>query len=91
MRYLLTVWVGLLSGMAVANEPPSVPEGGLTHVFTSPCQDPETGQKGTCYIMQDVEGTLYTTFWQYDMLMFIRKDVPGGYETIWVNDQYNSI
>jgi hypothetical protein len=41
--------------------------------------------------MQAKDGTIYTVFYQGDTLMFIRKATPSGYETIWVNEKYNSI
>ncbi len=91
MRFIALCALLLFPFGGMANEPPPVPEGGLTHQFTTPCSDGETGQKGTCYLMQDKDGTLYTVFYQGDTLMFIRREVPGGYETVWVNEKYNSI
>lgn len=78
----------LLAGTAVANEPPPIPEESLVTLHTSACSDSETGQRGTCYLMQDVEGIVYVTFWQEETLMFIRQIVGDGYIVIWVNDLY---
>lgn len=75
---------------ATANEPPPVPEGGLNHLYSAPCQDRETGEEGTCYFMQDVQGNSYIAFWQGETLQFIRQVFPDRYENIWVNDMYNS-
>jgi hypothetical protein len=77
--------------MVMANEPPLVPEGGLTHIFVGPCSDQETGEKGTCVMSQDKDGNYFTSFWQDGVMMFIRKPVVGGYETVWENDQYRGI
>ena len=90
IRYI-AICVLLATGVQ-ANEPPTVPEGGLTFLYTTLCLDGETGQKGTCYLMQDSQGVIYTTFWQHEVLMFIRRDLPGGgYETVWERDTYRGI
>lgn len=89
---LLTLALAILGTGAMANEPPPVPEGGLQVVFIlQTCQDAETLEKGTCYVLQDKDGNIYSTFYQDGVLMFIRKSIPDGYETIWTNDQFNTI
>ncbi len=80
-----------LAGQAVANEYPPVPEGGLIVLQVIDCTDGETGEKGTCQTYQGIDGTVYVTFWQGDVMMFVRKVVDNGYETVWVNDQFMSI
>lgn len=81
----------LLASVASANEPPPEPEGGLVAILTAPCTDMETGEKGVCYVFRDVEENYYTAFWQGETLQFIRRPLPdGGYESVWVNDRYNS-
>lgn len=82
----------LLSSVALANEPPPETEGGLVVIAKNiTCFDMETGEKGLCHILRDVQGGYYTAFWQGETLQFIRRPLPGGgYETIWVNDMYNS-
>lgn len=80
-----------MTGGVQANEAPPVPEGGLVMLYSSPCSDDETGEKGMCYIMQDQEGNNYVTFWQDETLMFIRQLVGDGYTVIWVRDTYNDI
>ena len=100
MRHRTFLWTCLVAILmtcalavpSIANEPPPVPEGGLKHIFHFPvCEDKETGEEGECRMSQDKDGNWFTTFWQEGQLMFIRKAVTGGYETIWVNDEYNSI
>lgn len=85
----LVLWCALLAGtlgtMALADHPiPPVPEGGLTHLFQGECVDNETGERGMCYVSKSLAGDYYTVFYQDDVLMFIRKSLPGGsYETVW--------
>ena len=76
---------------AYGNEPPPIPEGGLNHHYSAPCTDNETGEAGYCYFASDAAGNHYLSFVQEGHLMFIRKIVGDGYETIWVDDKYNSI
>lgn len=52
----------LMSQGVWADAPPPVPEGGLSLVYQSECSDAETGEAGTCYLMQAVDGTMYLTF-----------------------------
>lgn len=86
----IVLLLAALPAMAMANEPPPVPEGGINFVIESECEDHETGQKGECYGGYAVDGTFYVVFWQDNVMMFIRKSVGDSYETIWVNDHYNS-
>lgn len=91
MMRCIAIYALLATGV-LANEPPTVPEGGLSHLYTTLCIDAETQQKGTCHVMQDIQGVIYTTFWQHDKLMFIRRSLPdGGYETVWERDTYRGI
>ena len=88
MSILATI---LTTGLAHANEPPPEPEGGLVVTYASPCFDRETGEQGMCYLLRDIHGGTYTAFWQGETLQFIRRPLPeGGYETVWINDMYNS-
>lgn len=81
----------LTTGLALANDPPPVPEGGFALLGEMPCGDQETGQEGYCYFLLDVEGNQYVTFWQGETLQFIRRITADGYEVVWVNDTYNGI
>ena len=89
MRYILTAL--LVASSAHANEPPPIPEGGINYVMQGECQDNETGLTGYCYGGYDNKGNFYLTFWLDNQLQFIRKVVENQpYETICVNDTYNS-
>lgn len=88
MFILVTI---LMAGMAVANEPPPLPEG-HTYQFSSACTDKETGTQGTCHVFKDNEGWYYTAFWLRGELMFIRRSKDDtGYETVWERDSYRGI
>ena len=80
----------LLGAVASSQELPAIPEGGLRTVYETECSDQETGETGYCFIRADVEGNTYMVFKQNDIIMFIRRVIPGGYETIWMHDRYNS-
>lgn len=79
-----------LAGAASANELPAVPEGGLLRINDYACVDQETQLKGHCFIKQDLSGQMYLAFTQNREVMFIRKFDDDGYETIWMNDKFNS-
>jgi hypothetical protein len=87
----LTFLILFLATASSANDYPPVPEGGLMAITSSSCSDVETGIEGLCYLLQDVPGNLYVTFWVNDEMMFIRQLVGEDYETIWTNPRYNSI
>lgn len=89
MRYIALC--ALLASPVAANEAPPVPEGGLQFIWQAPCTDDESGEKGFCYLGKTKDGKTYLTFWQDDILMFIREVVGDSYITIWVNDRFNSI
>jgi hypothetical protein len=85
----LTLAASLSSTMAIADEPPPVPDGGLWFYAEAPCRDNETGQEGHCYIGQANDGTVYMTFWQRDELQFIRKVLSRTeYEQVWTRATY---
>jgi hypothetical protein len=95
MRYLaiVTLCAAMMmggKGMAQASPPPP-PDGGINFFHTSPCIDNETGERGICFVGHDKSGTLYLTFFQQGVLMFIRK-VTGEntYEVVWVRPGYAS-
>lgn len=68
----------------LAEEPPDVPEGGLTHYKQAPCVDPVWGLKGTCYYSHDVRGNYYMAFFdERDICMFIMQRVDGEYKELW--------
>lgn len=90
IRYIVC-FVLFWASMAVANEAPPVPKGGLWFYEQGTCTDQETGQSGYCFMGLTPEGRKYLTFWQDDILMFIREVVGTSYITVWVNDKYNSI
>lgn len=89
--FRIFVLMNLLATAVMANEAPPIPEGGLQVIYSNPCSDLETDEKGMCHLLQDKNGRTYLAFWQADVLMFIREIVGDSYTTIWVNDQYNSI
>jgi len=89
MRGLLVLYLLLLGGKAMANPPPP-PDGGLQQLGSEPCTDAATLQVGTCYVTRDIHGNIYVSFLQEHGLMFIRKIVAGGYETIWTSDWFNT-
>lgn len=88
---LLALCLALGATTTRADEPPPVPEGGLSTIYEAPCSDNETGIEGYCYFMQDVSGDVYLTFWVNDELMFIRHVIGDGYEVIWIHPAYNAI
>jgi hypothetical protein len=93
MKALLTLIAlsfSLLGSISHANEPPPLPLGGLVPLHEAPCSDMETGERGHCYLQKDLMDNVYMSFMQDDVLMFIRRVIDGGYETIWMNDRYNS-
>lgn len=94
LKYLI-VLLCLFSPIAGrANEPPPVPEGGFKVLLgATPCHDVETGEKGTCFVLQAIKDSeVYTVFFQDKDLMFIRQmNKDGSYDTIWVSDKYNSV
>lgn len=89
IRYI-ALFVLLASG-CLANETPTVPAGGLSFFSQQPCADQETGEEGYCYTGKTTDGRVFLTFWQGDILMFIREIVGDGYTLYWMNDKYNSI
>lgn len=99
MLYRISVTVCMTLALALwwmakpvwTNEAPAIPEN-LSYVFSSECEDKETGTKGTCHVFTDPEGWYYTAFWLHEELMFIRRskgDTP--YETVWERDDYRGI
>ena len=80
----------LLGAVASSQELPPIPEGGLRTVYETVCSDQETGEDGYCFLREDVEGNVYMVFKQNDVVMFIRRVIPGGYETIWKHDRFDS-
>lgn len=77
---------------ATADEPPPVPEGGLWFYAEAPCRDNDTGQEGYCYFGQAKDGRRFMTFYQHDVLMFIRQVLSREeYEQIWTNPLYVSV
>jgi len=74
----------------MAEPPPPPPAGGLQPLGSEPCTDAATLQVGTCYVTRDIHGNHYVAFLQNDELMFIRKLVAGGYETIWTSDWFDT-
>ena len=91
MKVLLTCLALLSSTTVNANEAPPVPEGGLRFISQQACVDKESGEKGDCFIGQAKDGKIFLTFWQGDILMFIREIAGDSYVTIWVNERFNSI
>jgi len=91
MKLLFILASILMTTGAMANEAPPVPEGGFQVLAETTCSDNETGQKGMCYYLQAVDGRVYLAFWQQEVLMFIREIKGDSYETIWVNDEFNTI
>ena len=86
LLYVLTAFLAL-SSPSLANHPvPDPPEGGINFFYQAQCSDNETGESGMCYVGRDNTGQVYMTFYQGEKLMFIRRVIPGGYETIWVAD-----
>lgn len=90
MRHILVLAVGLMASQVMANEPPPVPEGGLIALASTPCQDAATKEQGQCFVMQDVQGNVYVSFYQGETLMFIRRPLGDSYEDIWVNERFNT-
>lgn len=90
-RIILVLSTALWVQGVQANEPPPVPEGGLTVLLETPCEDAATKQKGTCYALQDKDGNIYVAFWQEGTLMFIRRPLGDSYEEVWVNDIFGTI
>lgn len=93
MKLLVSAILALLLTTATgkANEPPPVPEGGINYYLEGHCRDHESGQEGYCYMGNTTDGRTLMMFWQGQELMFIRKVVGDGYETIWVNPKFNSL
>ena len=90
LRITLALYLVLLASMIKA-EPPPVPEGGISYYQQGVCVDKETHQRGYCYWGHDKDQAVYTTFWQENVLMFIRKATGATtYEVVWVNPYYNS-
>jgi hypothetical protein len=87
---LIALSFALLGSISQANELPPIPEGGLRTVYEMECSDQETGETGYCFIREDVEGNTYWVFAQNDVVMFIQRVIPSGYETIWMHDRYDS-
>lgn len=79
-----------LIGSTEAAPLPEPPEGGINWLYEGACTDNETGEKGYCHIGVDVSGAVYTTLWQDDKLMLIRRSTADGYETLWMSDEYAS-
>lgn len=91
IRYIALCALMLFPSGGHANEAPPVPEGGLSLLYEARCTDQESGERGYCYYQQDVSGVQYLAFFQGEVLMFIRRILEDGYETIWMNDQFNSV
>lgn len=90
-KYLIGLLCFLWPIAGLANEPPPVPEGGLKPLYDTPCIDVETNQKGHCYVMRDLSGNTYVTFWQQGELQTIRQVTDDGYKTIWMRDTYSGV
>lgn len=88
----IVLFLAVLPAMVMASEPPPPPEGGIHFVIWGECVDQTTGQEGYCYTGYGVDESVYTTFWQDDEMMFIRKTEKGStdYEEVWTNPKYNS-
>jgi len=90
MRALLALSLVLSATMTMASPPPPSPDGGLQQLGSEPCTDAATLQEGTCYVSRDIHDNIYVSFLQEQGLMFIRKLVAGGYETIWTSDWFDA-
>lgn len=89
---LLALSLVVLPAMSMADEPPPVPEGGLTFYFQASCEDNETGQKGYCYFGHTIDGRTFMSFFQGETLMFIREVLGRTeYKQMWTNPQYVSV
>lgn len=73
-----------------ADDPPPVPNGGITFTYQATCTDIATSEKGMCYVGHDIEGNYYVTFWQDDQLMKISKVVGDEVEVVWMDDHFAS-
>lgn len=80
-----------MTGLRVASEPPPVPGGGIAYFKAYDCTDSISGQAGYCYRGVTIDGRQILTFYQDGVLMLIREIFKDRYETIWTNDQFNSI
>lgn len=72
-----------LATTAIADEPPPVPEGGLTHYKREVCTDPVFGLTGECFYSHDVFNNRYKAFYVGDLGMVIFELQDGEYVEIW--------
>lgn len=81
MSILATI---LMTGLAMAEPPPPVPDGGLTHYDNKPCADPVTGLQGKCFYSHDNRNNRYMAFYtDGDLCMYIEQLIDGKYVEIW--------
>ena len=73
----------LTTGLAKAEPPPPVPDGGLTHYKNEPCVDAESGLDGTCYYSHDIHNNRYRAFYVGDLAWAIYKLQDGEWAEIW--------
>ncbi len=91
LKLALALCLATLATPGIADHPaPPVPAGGINFAIEGKCEDHETGEKGYCYAGYGTDGTFYATFWQDDVMKFIRQIKPGftDYETVWVAHGY---
>lgn len=75
---------------AMATEPPTPPEGGITFYYQTACTDLATKEVGYCYVGKDKNDVTYVTFWQQDKLMKITTITGDKVEIIWQDDHFAS-
>lgn len=82
MRHL-TFLTAFLATAAMAEPPPPVPDGGLTHYQQEDCVDPETGLAGRCFYSYDIKNNRYVAFYVGDLAWVIWQVVDGQRVEIW--------
>lgn len=90
LRITLVLLLALSASTIRANEPPPVPEGGITFYYQSVCKDVKTDEDGMCYVGRDKAGATYVTFFQEGRVMKITKVVDDVATVIWTDDHFAS-
>ncbi len=86
MKLLALALVAMgLATMGIAEPPPPVPDGGLTHYRTGyDCTDPMTGLVGNCFYSYDNRQNHYMAFYtEGGLCMYIEQRIDGMYKEIW--------